>query len=51
MVLNLLKTVSFLQTFDDVVKKSKAVIPVYVYASESFRFALLENSIVYYALT
>ena len=43
MVLKLSKVTSFLQIFADVSKKSKAVIAIYVYASESFRFALLEN--------
>ena len=32
-------------------KTSKAVIAVCVYASESFRFALLETGICYYAMT
>ena len=34
-------------------KKSKDIIAVYVYASESFRFAVLENGIVimFYAMT
>ena len=32
-------------------KKSKAVIAFYVYASESSRFAHLENGISYYAMT
>ena len=31
-------------------KKSKAVIAIYVYASESSRFALLENGVGYYAM-
>ena len=35
----------------DVSKKSKAVVVIYVYESESFRFALLENGIGCYAMT
>ena len=35
----------------DVSKKSKAVIAVYVYATESSRFGLLGNGIGYYAVT
>ena len=35
--------VSFLQFLADVSKKSKAVIEIYVYASESSCFALLEK--------
>ena len=34
----------------DVSKKSKAVIAVYVYASESSRFALLEKKILTFAV-
>ena len=45
MVFKLAKIVSFLQCFADISKKSKAVIAIYVYASESSRFALLENDI------
>ena len=37
--------------FADRNKISKAVIAIYVYASESSRFALLENGIGYYAVT
>ena len=44
------KIVSFLQLCADISKKSKAVIAIYVYASESYRFALL-NCISNYALT
>ena len=51
MVLKLSKIVSFWQFLADVSKKSKAVIALYVYASESSRFALLENGIDYYAMT
>ena len=51
MVPKLSKIVSFLQFTTDVSKKSKAVIAIYVYATESSRFALLENAIGYYAMT
>ena len=51
MVLKLSKTVSFLQTFTEVSKKSKAVIAIFVYASESSRFPVLEKGIGYYAMT
>ena len=50
MVLKLSKIVSFLQFFVDIRKKSKAVIAIYVYASESSCFALLENGVGYYAM-
>ena len=50
MVLKLLKIVSFLQFFADISKKSKADIAIYVYASESFRFAFLENGVGYYVM-
>ena len=46
----IVKNCPFLQFFADVSKKSKAVIAIYVYASESSRFALLENGIGYYAM-
>ena len=39
-----------LQFFSDS-KKSKAVIAMYVYASESSRLALLKNIVAYYAMT
>ena len=42
--------VSFFNFFADVSNKSKAVIAVYVFAFESSRFALLENSVGYYAM-
>ena len=51
MVLELSKIICFLQVFADVSKKSKAVIAIYVYASESSRFVLLENGVGYYAMT
>ena len=50
MVLKLSKVVSFLQFFAGISKISKAVIAIYVYASESSRFALLENGVGYYAM-
>ena len=50
MVLQLSKIVSFLQLFADISKKSKAVIAIYVYATESSRFFLLENGVGYYAM-
>ena len=49
MVLKLLK-LSFLQIFSGVSEKSAAVIAVYVFASESSCFVLLENGIGYYAM-
>ena len=51
MVLKLSKIVFFLQFFADISKKSKAVITIYLYASESSRFALLENGVGYYAMS
>ena len=51
MVLKLSKIVFFLQFLADVSKKSKAVLAIFVYASESSCFALLENGTGYYALT
>ena len=50
MVLKLSETVSFLQFFANVRKKSKAVITIYLYASESSCFTLLENDVGYYAI-
>ena len=50
MVLKLSKIVSFLQFFADISKKPKAVIAIYIYASESSCFALLENDVDYYAM-
>ena len=50
MVLKLSKMVSFLQFSADIRKTSKAVIAIYVYASESSHFALLENDVSYYAM-
>ena len=50
-VVRLSKIVSFLQFLADVSEKPKAVIAIYVYASESSCFALLENGNGYYAMT
>ena len=50
MVIKLSKIVSFLQVFTDISKESKAVIAIYVYASQSSHFALLENGVDYYAM-
>ena len=50
-VMVLTKIVSFLQFFADVSKKSKVVIAIFVYASESNGFALWENDIGFYAMT
>ena len=47
MVPKLSKIVSFLQFFPYV----RTVIAIYVYASESTRFALLENGIGYHLIT
>ena len=51
MVLKLSKIMSFLQYFAYVSKKSKVVIAICVYASESSRFALLESGVDYYVMT
>ena len=48
MVLKLFKTVHFLQFCADLRKSIKAI---YIYASESSRYALSENGNVYYAMT
>ena len=50
-VVKLSKIVSFLQFLADVSEKPKAVIAIYVYASESSCFALLENGNGYYDMT
>ena len=47
MVLKSLKIRSFLQFFADFAKESKAVITISVDASESSRFAFLENDVFY----
>ena len=46
MTLKLLKIVSFLQFFANVSNKFKAAIAIYVYGSESSRFALLKMMLV-----
>ena len=51
MNLNLSKMVPFLQYFADVSEKFKTVVAIYVYASESSCFTLLENGIDFYAKT
>ena len=51
MVLKLSEIVSFFLFFADISKNSRAVVAIYVYASESPRFPLLENGIGYYAMT
>ena len=51
MVLKFPKIISLLEFFADVIKKSKVVIAIYVYASESSRFVLLENAIGSDAMT
>ena len=50
MVLKFSKTVSVLQIFADVSKKPKAVTAIYAYASERFRFAVLQNGTGYYVI-
>ena len=50
MVFKLSKSVSFLQHFADISKKSKADIGIYVYASESSSFTLIGNGVGYYAM-
>ena len=49
-ILKLSKILSFFPIFADVSKKSKTVTAIYAYASESSRFALLENGISYYTM-
>ena len=51
MVLKLSKKVHFLQFCADLSKKSKSIKATYIYASETSRYALSENGIVYYAMT
>ena len=48
--LNCLKS-AFLQFFADLSKKSKSIKAIYIYASERSCYALLENGIVYCAMT
>ena len=50
MVLKLSKIVSFLQSFANISKNSKAVTAIYIYASEIPSFALLENGVGYHAM-
>ena len=50
-VLKLSKKVHFLQFCADLSKKSKSFKAIYIYASESSRYALSENGIVFYAMT
>ena len=47
---NCQKWYPFCDFFSDISKKSKAVIAIYIYASESSHFALLENGVGYYAM-
>ena len=51
MALKLSKKVHFLQLCADLTKKFKSIKAIYIYASESSRYALSENGIVYYAMT
>ena len=50
MVLKLSKIVSFLHFFADISKSYKAVIALYIYASESSPFTLLKNGVGFYAI-
>ena len=49
MVLKLSKKVHFLHFCADPSKKCMFIKTIYIYASESSRYALSENGIVYYA--
>ena len=51
MVLKLSKKVHFLQFCADLSKKSKSVKAIYIYVTETSRYTLSENGIVYYAMT
>ena len=51
MVLKLSKKVHFLQFHTDLRKKSKSVNSIYIYASKSSHYTLLENGMVYRALS
>ena len=51
MVLKFSKTEHFLQFCADLSKKSKSIKAIYMYTSQRSRHALLENGIVYYAMT
>ena len=48
--LNCQKLYPFCNFFANISKKSKADIAIYLYASESSGFALLENGVGYYAV-
>ena len=50
-VFKLSKKVHFLQFWTHLSKKSKSMKAIYIFASETSRYALLENGIVYYAMT
>ena len=50
-VFKLSKKVQFLQFWTDLSKKFKSMKAIYIFASERSRYALLENGIVYYAMT
>ena len=51
MVFKLFKKAYFLQFCADLSKKFKPIKEIYIYASEKSRYTLLENGIVYYAIT
>ena len=51
MLLKLSKKVLFLQFSADLSKKFKSVQVIYINASERSRYALSENSLVYYSMT
>ena len=51
MVNKLSKKMYFLQFCTDLNKKSKSITAIYIDASERSRYALVENGIVYYAMT
>ena len=50
MVLKLSKIVSCLHFFADISKSYKAVVAIYIYASESSPFTLLKNGVGFYAI-
>ena len=50
MVLKFSKIVSFLHFIADISKSYKAVVAIYVYASESSPFTLLKNGVGFYAI-
>ena len=51
MVFKLSKKTYFLQFCADRSKKFKPIKEIYIYSSERSRYTLLENDIVYYAMT